>query len=77
MRQQLPTRRRKRCWNLSTTADATIEIGRRLHCQCERLAGRAGSTARGAPRDDTKKDRIIKILPMTVAGIGQNDKYRR
>jgi len=29
-----------------------------------------------AKRDDTKRRRIAKILPMIVAGIGLNDKYR-
>jgi len=29
-----------------------------------------------AKRDDTKQKRIAKILPMIVAGIGLNDKYR-
>lgn len=31
----------------------------------------------GAKRDDTKKSRIDKIMPMIKAGIGLNDKYRR
>jgi uncharacterized protein YdeI (YjbR/CyaY-like superfamily) len=30
-----------------------------------------------ARRDDTNKKRIAKILPMIIAGIGLNDKYRR
>ena len=30
-----------------------------------------------AKRDDTKKSRIHKILPMILAGVGLNDKYRR
>ena len=30
-----------------------------------------------AKRDDTKKNRIHKILPMILAGVGLNDKYRR
>ena len=30
-----------------------------------------------AKRDETKKNRIAKILPMIVAGVGLNDKYRR
>lgn len=30
-----------------------------------------------AKRDDTKRKRIEKILPMIAAGIGLNDKYRR
>lgn len=30
-----------------------------------------------AKRDDTKDRRIAKILPMIVAGVGLNDKYRR
>lgn len=30
-----------------------------------------------AKRDDTRRKRIEKILPMIVAGVGLNDKYRR
>ena len=30
-----------------------------------------------AKRDETKQKRIAKILPMIVAGVGLNDKYRR
>ncbi len=30
-----------------------------------------------AKRDDTKLDRVAKILPMITAGVGLNDKYRR
>lgn len=30
-----------------------------------------------AKRDTTKQNRIAKILPMIVAGVGLNDKYRR
>jgi len=30
-----------------------------------------------AKRDDTKQRRINKVLPMIVAGVGLNDKYRR
>jgi len=30
-----------------------------------------------AKRDETKRNRIAKILPMIISGVGLNDKYRR